>query len=121
MSIITLSSTSSFSANNEPVAHWKFDEGKGQRAIDSATGQRNRILGNFRYTPGVLGAAVKFDGFTTHIIRNAEDAPRLNDALTIEAWGTPQAYPWSWCAVVNQEKNHKAGYELQYESCYGKR
>lgn len=110
VSIITLSSTSSFAANNEPVAQWKFDEGKGQRAIDSATGQRDRILGNFRYLPGVSQTAVKFDGFTTHIVRDAEDAPRLKDTLTIEAWVAPQAYPWNWCAVVNQQENHKAGY-----------
>lgn len=42
VSIITLSSTSS-SANNEPVAQWKFDEGKGKHAIDNVTGLRDRI------------------------------------------------------------------------------
>lgn len=110
VSIITLSSPSSLSAKNEPVAHWKFDEGKGKCAIDSAARQRDSIFGNFRYIPGVSQTGVKFDGFTTHIVRDAEDAPRLKDALTIEAWVAPQAYPWNWCAVVNQQENHKAGY-----------
>ena len=82
---------------------------------------KGRVRCKIRYTPGVSQTAVKFDGFTTNIVRDAEDAPRLEDALTIMAWVTPQAHPWSWCAVVNQEKNHKAGYESQYESCYGKR
>jgi len=107
---ITLISASSFAAKDEPVAYWKFDEGKGKRAIDSAARQRDSIFGNFRYIPGVSQTAVKFDGFTTHIIRDADDAPRLKEALTIEAWVAPQAYPWSWCAIVNQQDEQKAGY-----------
>ncbi len=107
--IITLSSIPS-SANNEPMAQWKFDEGKGKHAIDSVTEQRDRINGNFWYVPGVSGTAVKFDGYTTHVVRDAVDAPHLEDALTIEAWIALQAYPWNWTAIVNQEKDHKAGY-----------
>ena len=110
VSTMTLSSASAFAAKDEPVAYWKFDEGKGKRAIDSATRQRDRIFGNFRYLPGASGTAVKFDGFTTHLVRDAEDAPRLKDALTIEAWVAPQAYPWNWCAIVNQQEDHEAGY-----------
>lgn len=40
---LTLISALSFAANNEPVAHWKFDEGKGKHAIDNVTGRRDRI------------------------------------------------------------------------------
>ncbi|MHC4676509.1 MAG: LamG domain-containing protein, partial [Planctomycetota bacterium] len=47
---------------------------------------------------------------TTLIIRKAADAPRLSDEFTVEAWIAPQAYPCNWCAIVNQEKDHKAGY-----------
>ena len=107
---ITLSSTSAFPVNYKPAAHWKFDEGKGKRAIDSVTEQRDKINGNFWYVPGVSGTAVKFDGSTTHVVRDADAAPHLEDALTIEAWIALQAYPWNWTAIVNQEKDHKAGY-----------
>jgi len=93
-----------------PVAWWKFDEGQGKVAIDSVTGKEDEIRRTFWYRKGVSGSAVKFDGFTTHIVREAEDAPRLTDAFTVEAWVGPQAFPYNWCAIVNQEKDRKAGY-----------
>jgi hypothetical protein len=34
----------------------------------------------------------------------------LTKGLSIEAWVEPQAYPRNWCAIVNQEKDRKAGY-----------
>ena len=93
-----------------PVAWWKFDEGQGKVAIDSITGKKDEIQRAFWYRQGVSGSAVKFDGFTTHIVREAAEAPRLKDAFTVEAWIGPQAFPYNWCAIVNQEKDHKAGY-----------
>jgi hypothetical protein len=92
------------------VALWKFDEGRGRAVIDSVSGKEDAILRNFKYFPGVSGTAVKFDGFTSRIVRKAVDAPGLRDGFTVEAWVAPQAYPWNWCAIVNQEKEHKAGY-----------
>ena len=97
-------------ADKGPVAWWKFDEGKGKVAIDSITGKKDAIKRTFWYRPGVSGTAVKFDGFTTHIIRKAAEAPRFSDAFSIEAWVAPQAYPWDWCAIVNQKKDRQAGY-----------
>jgi hypothetical protein len=68
------------------------------------------ISGNYKYTNGARGKAIKFDGYTTSIIRKAAQAPRLTDTFTVEAWVALQAYPWNWTAIVNQEKDHKAGY-----------
>ncbi len=99
-----------FAAEDGPVAWWKFDEGKGNKAVETISGEKDAILRDFRYLRGVSGTGLKFDGFTTHIIRKADETPRLSDAFSIEAWVGPQAYPWSWCAIVNQERNHKAGY-----------
>ncbi|GAF90324.1 unnamed protein product, partial [marine sediment metagenome] len=67
------------------MAWWKFDEGKGKTALDSVTQTKDAIMRTFWYMPGVSGTAVKFDGFTTHIVRKAADAPRLQDAFTFEA------------------------------------
>ncbi len=97
-------------ADGGPLAWWKFDEGKGGVAVDSVSGKEDAIGRKFRYLPGVSGTAVKFDGFTTRIIRKAADVPRLMDDFTVEGWVAPQAYPWNWCAIVNQERKHKAGY-----------
>ena len=106
----TLLSACAFAANDGLAAWWSFDEGKGKTAIDSVTGKGDPILRNFRYVPGVSGTAIKLDGSTARIVRKAVDAPRLTDAFGIEAWVAPQAYPWNWCAIVNQEKDHEAGY-----------
>jgi hypothetical protein len=93
-----------------PVAWWKFDEGQGSVAIDSAGDKEDAILRTFWYRQGVSGNAIKCDGFTTHIVRDAVEAPSLEDAFTVEAWVAPQAFPYNWCAIVNQEADHKAGY-----------
>ena len=122
MLLWTLCSVCAFAASKTGlVGWWKFDEGKGKTAIDSISQKEDSIQGNFQYLPGVSGAGVKFDGFTTHIIRKAAEAPRLTYAFTIEAWVAPQAYPWNWCAIVNQEKDHKAGYffGIDYEGRVG--
>ena len=102
----------SVAADKGPAAWWKFDEGKGDIAVDSISGRKDVIKGTFWHRAGVSGTAVKFDGFTTHIVRKAADAPRLRDSFTIEAWIAPQAYPYNWCAIVNQEKDKKMGYFL---------
>ncbi|MHC4625286.1 MAG: LamG domain-containing protein, partial [Planctomycetota bacterium] len=97
-------------ADEEPVAWWKFDEGSGSTALDSVRGKRDAIKGNFSYIDGVSGSGIKLDGFTTRIVHRASDSPRLTKGLSIEAWVAPQAYPRNWCAVVNQEKDRKAGF-----------
>jgi len=110
MLVWTLCCSCVFAADDGLAAWWRFDEGKGKAALDSTSRNEDSISGNFRYIEGVSGSAIKFDGFTTRVVRKAPDAPRLTDSFTIEAWLAPQAYPWNWCAIVNHEKDHKAGY-----------
>jgi len=93
-----------------PVAWWKFDEGEGTVAVDNISGEKDPIMRTFWYRQGVSGNAIKCDGFTTHIVRDAAEAPSLKNAFTVEAWVAPQAFPYNWCAIVNQEADHKAGY-----------
>ena len=107
---LTVSNLSFAFGEEELIAWWKFDEGKGKAALDSVSGEKDEILRNFWYIPGISGTAVKFDGFTTQIMRKAAKAPRLSEGFTIEGWIAPQAYPYNWCAIVNQQKEHKAGY-----------
>ena len=107
---MTLCTVSAFAVEDGLVAWWNFDEVEDNIATDSVSGVRDSIERTFWYRLGVWRTAVKFDGFTTHIVRKADDAPRLRDAFTIEAWVAPQAYPYNWCAIVNQERDHEAGY-----------
>jgi hypothetical protein len=94
-----------FSANDGLVAWWKFDEEKGKVATDSAAQINDALKGNFEYIEGASGKALKLDGYTTRVIREAADVPRLVEAFTIEAWIAPQTYSWNWTGIVDQAGN----------------
>jgi len=96
-----------------PKALWKMDEVKGEAVEDSASGRDDAFSGNFRLIRGVIGQALKFDGFTTVVRKKAADAPVLGGAFTVEAWVAIAAYPWNWCGVVGQQVEAQSGYALE--------
>ena len=89
-----------FAADKPPVASWSFDQETG---VDAIRGFR-------KFVPGVAGNGLRFDGQTTSVVRGASKAPRLGGPFSIEAWVAIQTYPWTWCAIVNQEKDRQSGY-----------
>ncbi len=91
-----------FAGDRPPVASWTFDQGFGG---DDVRGFRKLV-------DGVAGRALRLDGQTTVVVRAAAKMPRLGGAFSVEAWVALQTYPWTWCAVVNQEKDRRAGYFL---------
>jgi hypothetical protein len=100
-------------ADNGLAAWWKFNDGS---ATDTVSGIRDQIRGNFKFAQGVSGSSLRFDGFTTSVVREADKAPKLGDAFTIKAWIALAAYPWNWCPIVAQEKDEKAGYYFGIDS-----
>ena len=78
--------------------------------MEMVSGSPDEVMGNYKHIKAVKGNGLKFDGFTTRIKRLAKNAPVMNTAFTVEAWVAPQAYPWNWCAVVNQEYEHQRGF-----------
>ena len=62
------------------VAHWSLDEERGRVALDSASGAEDAIGGFVERLPGVSGGALRFDGATTHVRRDAARAPALDEA-----------------------------------------
>lgn len=88
---------------------WDFDDVQNRRVVDRASGIEDEISGHYRIIEGVVGKALKCDGFTTSIHRDGKDAPEIVGPFTIQAWVAPQAYPWNWCAVYNQEYHHQRG------------
>ncbi len=100
--LLVLLACTAFGADKTEVATWSFEPG---RDADSTLGFR-------RFVPGVSGRGLRFDGQTTTVVRPASLAPRLADAFSVEAWVALQEYPWTWCAIVNQEQGRKAGYFL---------
>ena len=96
--------------DDDLLAWWKFDKALNNRAIDYVTGLEDIIEDNFKYTDGVSGSALKFDGFTTAIVREAKNAPHLGDQFTIETWIALGAYPWNLCPIICQNLDSLKGY-----------
>lgn len=111
-----------------PVAHWAFDDERGQTARDRSSGAADPIhyvFNEARYKPasdplwrkGVCGGALLFDGYSTWISRAAEHTPRFDRVLTIEAWVAPRSYEGGedgrLTAIVSQHDRDRAqGYIL---------
>ena len=93
-----------------PLAFWGFDEASSRQTLDMAGKKRDFISGFTTCAEGVRGQALKFDGFTSKVVRKATDAPSIENGFTFEAWIAPQVYPWNWAAILNQEADHKAGW-----------
>jgi hypothetical protein len=92
------------------VAAWSFEENRPGEALDIAGKERDLISGFTTRAEGVSGQALKFDGFTSKVVRQAAGVPSLENGFTFEAWIAPQVYPWNWAAMLNQETNHQAGW-----------
>ncbi|UCC23222.1 MAG: LamG domain-containing protein [Planctomycetota bacterium] len=86
-----------------PAAWWKFDEAKGDIAVESVSGERCTIEGHKSlWKKGVSGTALQFDGYNSLITLSASKAPKVSSAITLEGWVAIGAYPWSWAPIVQQ-------------------
>jgi len=94
------------------VARWTFDEAAAPTVFDSVAGLKDAIEGHFKFVPGVSGSGLKFDGYTTRVIRKGRQAPPLRDSFTMEAWVALAALPWNWCPVLGQEKDGMTGWSF---------
>jgi len=92
------------------VVSWSFEEKTPGQALDSAGGKWDRIAGFTTHVEGVSGKAIKFDGFTSKVVRKASEILSPDNGFTFEAWIAPQVSPWNWTAILNQERDHKAGW-----------
>jgi hypothetical protein len=92
------------------IASWNFDDVQNRLVKDNVTNIVDTIKGNYKIVDGIVGKALKCDGFTTRINRSSGKAPKVTGAFSIETWIAPQAYPWNWCAIVNQEYEHQRGF-----------
>jgi hypothetical protein len=87
----------------EPVAWFRFDEGTGDRTMESKQGSEAEIAGHKTvWKPGISGTALQFDGYRTVLGIPAGQGPKPVKAITLEGWVAIGAYPWSWCPLVQQ-------------------
>jgi hypothetical protein len=99
-----------------PVVHWPFEDSFDGTVAESVSGIKDRIKGKYKFIPGLKKEALRFDGFTTSVTREAAKAPKLGDSFTIEAWVALGAYPWNWVPIVSQADFGKRGYYFGIDS-----
>ncbi len=92
-----------------PVAWWCFDDAD-SIGLDSVNNIADKVQGRFWVVKGVKGRAVRFDGFTAHLSREAQQTPEITGPFTVEAWVALGAYPWNWCPLVDHSQQPSSGY-----------
>ena len=98
---ILLHAFSVLASPKSPTAYWSFD-------ADTT----NEITGHASPVPGVLGSALKFDGFTTRVTTSADASMDLARGFSAEAWIAPQEYSWNWTGIIDQERGHRMGFSF---------
>jgi hypothetical protein len=100
-------------AQVQPVAWWSFDNVSDTSVTDVQTQISDTISGNHRTVNGVSGSALVFDGYTSAIIRDADHAPKLQEAFTIDVWLAVAAYPWNDVPIISHSDEKLRGYALE--------
>jgi len=107
---------SAFAADNNLIAWWTFNEGEGNVVADKVSGVEDKISGLTAFVKGVSGTAIKFDGFSSSIIRKSSDFPRLNRVFSVEAWIALGAYPWNWAPILAKDNKQITGFYFGIDS-----
>ena len=111
--MICLSSAASSGAPEAGlVAQWSFEKSGPEIAQDAVRGTTDTIEGTYKQPRGIIGSALRLDGYTTCIIRPSSQAPRLTGNMAASAWVAFGAYPWNWCPIITQSKQNEKGFSL---------
>ncbi|NIW92254.1 MAG: hypothetical protein GWN20_04970, partial [Phycisphaerae bacterium] len=83
------------------VAHWKFDDGSGNTATDSAGTNNGALIGNPTWTGGRINGALSFDGVDDNVVA-APVAALAGDTLTAQAWIRTSEFAGLWNPAMTQ-------------------
>jgi hypothetical protein len=108
-----------------PTAWLRFDDGlkpNQDQTREEVNDSICAIDGNKAlWKRGVSGTALGFDGYFSKVALPKEEAPRLVDELTLEAWVVLGAYPWNDAGIVHcsagqpiDPEQYKHGYQDPY-------
>jgi hypothetical protein len=92
------------------VARWSFDKNDAHSTHESVSGIDDKIEGFADTVPGISGSGLRFDGYTTGVVREGKNAPKLKNAFTVDAWIELNAYPWNLAPIVDDEADQQVGY-----------
>ena len=90
------------------ISHWKFDEGTGSVAYDSAGDNDGTIYGA-QWTTGIIDGALDFDGDGDYV-EFASVAALQGDSLTAQAWIRVDESAGLWNPVITQHDPSNNGY-----------
>lgn len=103
---------------NGLVAHWKFDEGSGMIAHDSA-GDNDGVVYGAQWTRGQVGGALDFDGIDDYVEIPDDDSLTPNAEITIAYWvyktgsGHAGVYKYAQCVTKPASPGSSRAYSLQ--------
>jgi hypothetical protein len=121
----------SFTTWGEPTSHliswWKFDEGEGDMAYDSAGGNHGTLMGDPNWVAGYIGSyALEFDGDGDYVRVPDDDTLTPHHAITISFWmynrggQTAGIYKYAACAGSPDSPGNSRAYVLQIMDADGK-
>lgn len=84
--IIILAMCGLASAINDPIAHWKFDDGAGTTAFDSAGSNDGTLVNGPIWTGGINDGALDFDGVDDYVDCGQDSSLDITGPITVSCW-----------------------------------
>ncbi|MBW8038583.1 MAG: hypothetical protein FVQ85_01135 [Planctomycetes bacterium] len=97
------------------VAHWKFDDGSGGTATDSAGTNNGALVGDPTWTAGRINGALSLDGNGDYVVV-APVAPLAGVNLTAQAWIRVDEFAGIWNPILTQHDPSNNGYYFYVSS-----
>ncbi|MHC4546501.1 MAG: LamG-like jellyroll fold domain-containing protein [Planctomycetota bacterium] len=94
-----------------PIAYWKFDEGTGSIAYDSAGDNDGTIYGA-DWTTGLLGGALDFDGIDDYVDMADTVKNHLETSYTFSIWIKPKTILGVHCIAAYRRSTYDIGYQV---------
>ncbi|MHC4313347.1 MAG: lamin tail domain-containing protein, partial [Planctomycetota bacterium] len=101
LTIIEPTDKSLYAFDEGLYAHWKFDDGSGNTAIDSAGTNNGTLVGNPSWTTGRFEGALSFDGAGDYV-SVAPIAPLIGNTVTAQAWIRTSEDAGIWNPIMTQ-------------------
>ena len=97
------------------VAHWKFDDGSGSTAIDSAGTNNGTLFGDPTWTAGRINGALSLDGSSDYV-SVAPVSPLAGVNVTAQAWVRVDEFAGIWNPILTQHDLSNNGYYFYVSS-----
>ncbi len=81
----------------------RFDEGIGEQVKEDISEKAISVSGRkVLWRSGVSGTALQFDGYNSEISLPADISRTISNDISLQAFVSLGAYPWSWCPIIQQ-------------------